>query len=307
MKSGKVVEADVAARILHEPQDAYTKALLAAVPSFTPPAAVPGAEVREPLLRVQNLHKTYVRRGKLFGPAQRFPAVRDVSFEIRRGETVGLVGESGSGKSTIGRILAGLIPADGGKVNLRSKDLLSPTAFQDRGLRRAVQMIFQDPYGSLNPRHSVSQILTGGMRLSGLSASQALERARELMRLVNLDPSALDRYPHEFSGGQRQRLGFARAIAVTPELIVADEPVSALDVSVQDQVLSMLKQLKQDLHLSMLFITHDLRVAAQLCDRIVVLKQGEAVEQGPTEQILLQPQHEYTRELISAVPGRNWK
>ena len=150
-------------------------------------------------------------------------------------------------------------------------------------------------------------ILTGGMRRHGMSASAAMDRARELMQLVKLDPSALDRYPHEFSGGQRQRLGFARAIAVTPELIVADEPVSALDVSVQDQVLAMLRQLKHELHLSMLFITHDLRVASQLCDRVIVLKHGEIVEQGLTAQVLENPQHEYTRELIAAVPGRSWK
>lgn len=307
MKDGKVVETGTVTEVLESPQNEYTRSLLAAVPSFTPPSASMREDTQEPLVTVRNLRKTYVRKGSFFGTAQQFPAVQDVSFDIRRGETVGLVGESGSGKSTIGRILAGLIPADSGTVFLRSTDLLASRAFQDPNIRRAVQMIFQDPYGSLNPRHSVAQILTGGMRLEGLSAAKSLERARELMRLVSLDPSALDRYPHEFSGGQRQRLGFARAIAVTPELIVADEPVSALDVSVQDQVLSMLKQLKQDLQLSMLFITHDLRVAAQLCDRIVVLKQGQAVEQGPTEQILLQPQHDYTRELINAVPGRGWK
>ena len=307
MKDGQMIESGPAERVLGSPQNTYTQALLKAVPSFTPPAALVNADEPESLLRVRNLRKTYVRRGGVFGKAQSFPAVQDVSFEIRRGETVGLVGESGSGKSTIGRILAGLIAADSGSVRLRSTDLLAPGAFQNSSVRRAIQMIFQDPYGSLNPRHSVAQILTGGMRLAGLSVGQSMDRARELMRLVSLDPGALDRYPHEFSGGQRQRLGFARAIAVTPELIVADEPVSALDVSVQEQVLAMLRQLKHDLHLSMLFITHDLRVAAQLCDSIVVLKQGRAVEQGPTKQILLNPQHEYTQELISAVPGRYWK
>lgn len=307
MKDGKVVETGTANQVLESPQDEYTRSLLAAVPSLTPPPSSKHADTQEDLLTVRNLRKTYVRKNGLFGVAQHFPAVQDVSFDIRRGETVGLVGESGSGKSTIGRILAGLIPADSGDVSLRSTDLRALGAYKDPSVRRAIQMIFQDPYGSLNPRHSVAQILTGGMRLGGLSAEKALERARELMHMVSLDPTALDRYPHEFSGGQRQRLGFARAIAVTPELIVADEPVSALDVSVQGQVLSMLKQLKHDLQLSMLFITHDLRVAAQLCDRIVVLKHGQAVEQGPTEQILLSPQHEYTRELINAVPGRGWK
>lgn len=307
MKQGQVVEAGTAQQVLDAPQNDYTRALLDAVPSFTPPQADGQAPHAEPLLTVSGLRKTYVRKGSLFGAAEVFPAVKDVSFEIRKGETVGLVGESGSGKSTIGRILAGLISADSGSVMLRHTDLRAPGAFSNTAIRRAVQMIFQDPYGSLNPRHSVSRILTGGMRLAGLSSAEALTRARELMQMVNLDPSALDRYPHEFSGGQRQRLGFARAIAVTPELIVADEPVSALDVSVQDQVLTMLKDLKRELQLSMLFITHDLRVAAQLCDRIVVLKQGVAVEQGPTQQVLQSPSHEYTRELINAVPGRSWK
>jgi len=305
MQGGRVVESGTAQQVLRAPQAAYTQSLLAAVPSFRPPAA--GEVQSDALLRVKDLRKTYLRKGKWFGPAQQFPAVKGVSFDIRRGETVGLVGESGSGKSTIGRMLAGLVPADGGEMRLRGADLLAEGAFADPERRRSVQMIFQDPYGSLNPRHTVARILTGGMRRHGMSAGAAMARARELMQLVKLDPSALDRYPHEFSGGQRQRLGFARAIAVTPELIVADEPVSALDVSVQDQVLAMLRQLKQELQLSMLFITHDLRVASQLCDRVIVLKHGEIVEQGPTAQVLEQPRHEYTRELIAAVPGRSWK
>jgi len=307
IQEGRVVEAGQAAQVLNHPQAAYTQALLAAVPSFRPPGGSTDEKTEEPLLRVQDLSKTYVRKGRWFGPAQRLPAVQGVSFDIRRGETVGLVGESGSGKSTIGRMLAGLIPADSGQVRLRGIDLLAADAFESPATRRAVQMIFQDPYGSLNPRHSVARILTGGMRRHGMSADAALERARELMRLVKLDPAALDRYPHEFSGGQRQRLGFARAIAVTPELIVADEPVSALDVSVQDQVLAVLRQLKAELHLAMLFITHDLRVAAQLCERIIVLQRGQIVEQGATSEVLQRPQHPYTRELIAAVPGRDWK
>lgn len=308
MKGGYVVETGSADEVLKTPKQDYTRALLAAVPSVVPPDPAP---VQDPppavLLKVDKLCKTYLRKGGFFGKTQKFPAVRDVSFSIIRGETVGLVGESGSGKSTIGRVLAGLIQADTGHVHLGNTDLLAQGAFDQPNIRRAIQMIFQDPYGSLNPRHSVARILTGGMKLAGMSMEQAMERARDLLRMVHLDPSALDRYPHEFSGGQRQRLGFARAIAVTPELIVADEPVSALDVSVQDQVLTLLKQLKHELQLSMLFITHDLRVAAQLCDRIVVLRQGQVVEQGATRDILLNPQHEYTRELIHAVPGRHWK
>jgi len=312
MQAGKVVEAGPVAQVLNHPQAAYTQALLAAVPSFRPPAtagddASTEGHAEAALLRVENLSKTYVRRGRWFGPAQRFPAVQGVSFDIRRGETVGLVGESGSGKSTIGRMLAGLVAADSGHATLRGVDLLAQDAFANPATRRAVQMIFQDPYGSLNPRHSVARILTGGMRRHGVSADSALARARELLQLVHLDPAALDRYPHEFSGGQRQRLGFARAIAVTPELIIADEPVSALDVSVQEQVLAVLRQLKSELRLAMLFITHDLRVAAQLCERIIVLQRGQIVEAGASADVLLRPQHAYTRELIASVPGRDWK
>jgi len=310
MQDGQVVETGVAQQVLNAPQADYTRRLLAAVPSLQPPAAqttYDTAAPDEPLLRVTALSKTYRRKNRWFGPTQLFAAVQNVSFEIQRGETVGLVGESGSGKSTIGRILAGLIPADAGQVRLRGVDLLAPNAFAHAATRRAVQMIFQDPYGSLNPRHTVARILTGGMRRHGRTASEALARARELMHLVKLDSAALDRYPHEFSGGQRQRLGFARAIAVTPELIVADEPVSALDVSVQAQVLAVLHQLKAELNLAMLFITHDLRVAAQLCERLIVLQRGQIVEQGWTVDILQRPQHAYTRELIAAVPGRDWK
>ena len=305
MKDGRVVEIGAAPQVLSHPQADYTRRLLAAVPSSVPPAAAPIAAPA--LLSVNGLRKTYVRKGGLFKPARQFPAVRDASFEIARGETVGLVGESGSGKSTIGRIVAGLIAADGGSVRLKGADLTAPGAFNDVAVRRSVQMVFQDPYGSLNPRHRVSTILTSGLVAQGVPRHQALRRARELMELVRLDVTALDRYPHEFSGGQRQRLGLARAIAAQPELIIADEPVSALDVSVQDQVLTLLKELKEKLHLSMLFITHDLRVAAQLCDRIVVLQQGAIVEQGTAAQVLQAPAHPYTRQLIDAVPGRQWK
>lgn len=168
-------------------------------------------------------------------------------------------------------------------------------------------MIFQDPYSSLNPRHRVVTILTAGMIAQGVSREQALRRAKELLSIVRLDEAALERFPHEFSGGQRQRLGFARAIAVNPELIIADEPVSALDVSVQEQVLKLLNELKTELSLSMLFITHDLRVAAQLCERIIVLQHGEIVEQGDAIEVLQSPKHPYTKALIDAMPGRDWK
>ena len=306
MKGGQIVEQGPANQILHQPQHEYTRGLLAAVPSSTPPSASASSNP-EPLVSVRDLRKTYTRRRGWLRPAEKLDAVRGVSFDIGKGETVGLVGESGSGKSTIGRMLTGLIHADQGSVRMEDKELLAPGAFDEPAVRRSVQMIFQDPYSSLNPRHRISTILTAGMLAQGTPREQALAKARELLGLVRLDPSALDRFAHEFSGGQRQRLGFARAIALSPRLVVADEPVSALDVSVQEQVLALLRDLKQRLQLSMLFITHDLRVAAQLCDRIVVLQRGEIVEQGPATQVLQNPQHAYTRQLVDAVPGRSWK
>ncbi|MEG1280996.1 MAG: ABC transporter ATP-binding protein [Comamonas sp.] len=306
MKSGKVVEQGSASQVLHHPVHEYTRGLLAAVPSSTPPATPP-MQCDAPLVRVRDLRKTYTRRRGWLRPAEQLDAVRGVSFDIGLGETVGLVGESGSGKSTIGRMLTGLIHADQGSVQMENKELLAPGAFDEPIVRRSVQMIFQDPYSSLNPRHRISTILTAGMIAQGTPREQAFNKARELLSLVRLDPSALDRFAHEFSGGQRQRLGFARAIALSPRLVVADEPVSALDVSVQEQVLSLLRDLKQRLQLSMLFITHDLRVAAQLCDRIIVLQKGEIVEQGSASQVLQNPQHAYTKQLVDAVPGRSWK
>lgn len=306
MRGGRIVEQGPAAQILNAPTDTYTQRLLQAMPSFTPPQPT-STEGQQMLLDVRGLCKSYVRKRGWLQPAEKFDAVRNVSFQIAQGETVGLVGESGSGKSTIGRMLTGLIDADHGKATIGGLDLMAPGAFDDLSVRRSVQMIFQDPYSSLNPRHRVDAILTAGMVAQGMAPAQALQRARELLALVQLDASALERYPHEFSGGQRQRLGFARAIALKPQLVVADEPVSALDVSVQEQVLALLKDLKQQLGLSMLFITHDLRVAAQLCDRLIVLQRGEIVEQGPTAQVLQAPAYAYTRQLIEAVPGRQWK
>lgn len=314
MKDGELVELGDANAVLRAPQMAYTKRLLAAVPSAHPPAVTPGVEDVAPrsagdqtILQVVGLKKTYRGKRTFWGSASSFPAVSDVSFHINRGETVGLVGESGSGKSTIGRILAGLVTGDEGVAQWNGINLLKPGVFSDIKVRRAVQMIFQDPYGSLNPRHKVSTILTSGLMAQGMAKREALERALELLKLVQLDPGSIDRFPHEFSGGQRQRLGFARAIATSPELIIADEPVSALDVSVQEQVLTLLREHKQRLKLSMLFITHDLRVAAQLCDRVIVLQKGKIVEQGTAAAVLQSPEHPYTQQLVHAVPGRNWR
>jgi peptide/nickel transport system ATP-binding protein len=233
-------------------------------------------------------------------------AVKEASITLHRGETLGLVGESGSGKSTLARCIIRLIEPDGGEVRLGELNL---TALTRRGLRqhrRRIQMVFQDPFGSLNPRYKVGQLIAEGPIINGVDPAKARVRAVELLGLVGLDARTADRFPHEFSGGQRQRIAIARALALEPEILVADEPVSALDVSVQAQVLDLLAGIRERLNLSMLFITHDLRVAAQVCDTIAVMHHGEIVECGPTVEVFARPQHAYTRELFASVPGRAW-
>ncbi len=225
-------------------------------------------------------------------------------FVIHQGETLGLVGESGSGKSSVARLVMRLIEADRGTVRIGDVDLTVLEGRALRAQRHRIQMIFQDPFASLNPRRKVGRIIADGMVARGTPLDTALKRAQELLAMVGLDAGATGRYPHEFSGGQRQRIGIARALALDPEIIVADEAVSALDVSVQAQVLRLLEDLKARLGLSMLFITHDLRVAAQICDRIAVMQKGEIVELKPTAALFANPEHAYTRELLAAVPGR---
>ena len=217
-----------------------------------------------------------------------------------------MVGESGSGKSTIARLIVRIVAADSGTVQLGDVDVLSLSASRIRPYRKRIQMVFQDPYGSLNPRHKVGRLIAEGMIVHGAARPAAYARAAELLELVGLDPGVAERFPHEFSGGQRQRIGIARALALDPEILVADEPVSALDVSVQAQVLDLLATIRDRLGLTMLFITHDLRVAAQVCDRIAVMHRGELVEYGDTADLFADPRHAYTRELLSAVPGRGW-
>ena len=229
-----------------------------------------------------------------------------MSFTIRRGETLGLVGESGSGKSTVARCVVRLIDADGGAVELDGTDLLVLSKREMNLYRKKIQMIFQDPFASLNPRLKVDRLIAQGPVIHGTKLEDAIERAHELLRLVGLDPRAADRYPHEFSGGQRQRIGIARALALDPEVLIADEPVSALDVSVQAQVLELLADIREQFHLTMLFITHDLRVAAHVCDSVAVMRLGQIVEYGPTEELFTHPRHPYTRELLDAVPGKEW-
>jgi peptide/nickel transport system ATP-binding protein len=303
LRHGKVVEEGPAATVFNEPQHDYTKALLAAVPSMHPPARAP-LDDQARAVEVIGLDKTYVTSGGWFREDRRVDAARAVNFDILKGETLGLVGESGSGKSSVARLVMRLIEADRGTVRIGDTDLTQLAGKALRAERHRIQMIFQDPFASLNPRRKVGHIIADGPITAGTDPKVAFDRARDLLKMVGLDAGALERYPHEFSGGQRQRIGIARALALEPEIIVADEAVSALDVSVQAQVLRLLEDLKARLGLSMLFITHDLRVAAQICDRIAVMQRGAIVELKPTAQLFAAPEHPYTRELLAAVPGQ---
>jgi peptide/nickel transport system ATP-binding protein len=227
-----------------------------------------------------------------------------VSFTLHRGETLGLVGESGSGKSSLARLVTRLADPDAGSVRIGAVDFGAARGRALRAARRRIQMVFQDPFASLDPRRRVGWSIAEGPIAAGAGRRQSLDQARRLLTMVGLGEEAASRYPHEFSGGQRQRIGIARALALEPEVLVADEPVSALDVSVQKQVLELLESLKVRLRLSMLFITHDLHVAAQVCDRVAVMYRGEIVEIAPTRRLLTDPQHPYTQRLLAAIPGR---
>ncbi|MFD2238290.1 ABC transporter ATP-binding protein [Aureimonas populi] len=302
MEKGRVVEEGPAQEVLRRPRHAYTQKLIAAIPSMSGGRAA-GAIEGEPVLAVEGLGKTYRIGGGLFTKARAVEAVRHVSFTLSRGETLGIVGESGSGKSSVGRCLVRLQDPDTGKVMLGGKDMAHLKGRALHAARRRIQMIFQDPYGSLNPRIRVGRTIADGPIAYGVDAQTALAEAGALLERVGLDASAAARFPHEFSGGQRQRIGIARALALKPEIIVADEAVSALDVSIQAQVLDLLAELKAELGLSLIFITHDLRVAAQICDRVMVMQKGEMVEIGPSAQIFSAPQAAYTRSLLAAIPG----
>lgn len=306
MQWGRLVEFGEVNQILNNPQQAYTKELIAAVPGLVPKASgVPsGASV---VLKTLDLSKTFgAGRGFFRGKGREVHAAKEVNLQIHRGETLGVVGESGSGKSTIARLIVRLIEADDGEVLLEGTNLLTVPRKQMRPYRKRIQMVFQDPYGSLNPRYKVGDLIAEGPMLQGMGRKEAFDRTHELLALVGLDRGAADRFPHEFSGGQRQRIGIARALALEPEILVADEPVSALDVSVQAQILDLFADIRDRFNLSMLFITHDLCVAARVCDSVAVMHRGVIVEYGPTEQIFADPKHNYTRELLASIPGREW-
>ncbi|MFM7010883.1 MAG: ABC transporter ATP-binding protein [Betaproteobacteria bacterium] len=308
MEKGRLVESGSAVDVLNHPRHPYTQRLIASVPHGQARSPITTSnEPTKPILEVKNLNKTYITTRGLFVKKRVVHAINDVSFDVARGQTLGIVGESGSGKSSIGRCLLKLQSIDSGALLFHGRDIAALTAAEFRPLRQKIQMIFQDPYASLNPRHTVGRILTDGPVANGASPAQASMRARELLQLVELDSSAFDRYPHAFSGGQRQRIGIARALALDPELLIADEAVSALDVSVQAQVLKLLQGIQTRLQLSMIFITHDLRVASQICDQIIVMHQGRIVERGTPSHVFEYPSHEYTRTLIRAIPGQDWK
>jgi peptide/nickel transport system ATP-binding protein len=260
--------------------------------------------VTTPLLQVRDLHVRYAQGRRLFGPARGVVhAVRGAAFDVHAGECVGLVGESGSGKSSLGRAVLGLEPAAAGQVLFQGQEIGAGGRVASRALRRQLQMVFQDPYASLNPRFTAERIVRAPLDMHGIgSPAERRQQALELMRLVGLRADQATHHPHQFSGGQRQRLGIARALAMRPSLVVCDEAVSALDVSVQAQILNLLRRLQADLGLAYLFISHDLGVVRQLCDRVLVMQHGLIVEAGTRQQVFQAPAHPYTRELLASVP-----
>lgn len=309
MNQGEIVEQGPVHQVLSAPKEAYTQRLLEAVPSLTP--RPPRAEQwNRQVLDVAELHKEFTPHRTLlsyFRPRRAGThAVNNVSFQLQQGRTLGIVGESGSGKSTLARCVMRLITPTGGTIRVSGQDIASLHSRSLKPHRGRIQMVFQDPYRSLNPRLTIGQSLTEGPTNYGHSYKAALIKAKELLELVGLPADAIDRFPHQFSGGQRQRIAIARALAMEPDVIVADEAVSALDVSVQAQVLGLLGDLQKRLGVAVLFITHDLRVAAQICDDVLVMQRGQVVEYGSAQQVLGNPQATYTRQLIEVAPGRSW-
>jgi peptide/nickel transport system ATP-binding protein len=328
MYKGEIVEQNNSKIIFSQAQHPYTKALIACRPALHPkgerlpvvsdflqqkgtaqpqlPVATAKQEDKGVLLEVKNLLVQFPSKTNLFGkPLQYFTAVDDVSFDIYKGETLGLVGESGCGKTTLGRTLLRLVEPATGKIIYDKKDITKLSKDQVKQLRKDVQLVFQDPYSSLNPRITIGAAIAEPLKITGIETDAKTRRKKvaELLERVNLAPGMMNRYPHEFSGGQRQRIVIARALALSPDFLVCDESVSALDVSVQAQVLNLLNELKKDLSLTMLFISHDLSVVRYMSDRIMVMHKGKIVEEGMAEEVYHHPRNPYTRQLIDAVPN----
>lgn len=306
MEKGYLVEQGRANQVLVNPVHPYTQRLVAAVPRMRSTERLVSEEAPV-VLKVENLDKEYHSSGSFFRKARIVKAVNDVSFELHKGQTLGIVGESGSGKSSLGRVLLKLLEADGGSICFDGRDIAAMDETTFRSLRPYIQMIFQDPFASLNPRHTIGRILTVGPVAHGMAVHEARLKALGILKLVGLDEQAYDRYPHEFSGGQRQRIGIARALMFDPVVLVADEAVSALDVSIQAQILDLLARVQAEMKVAMIFITHDLRVASQICDDVLVMHKGTVVEQGPPTKIFRSPAHPYTRKLVAAIPGADWE
>ena len=299
MKQGQIVETGNREGIFRNARHPYTQKLLAAIPTDSKP---PRPGTAEPLIQVQNLC-TWFSQGRGREPVR---AVNDVSFDINRGEVLGLVGESGSGKSTIGRSILRLVPVTSGEVRFDGTDLTALEGRELKTMRRRMQMIFQDPFASLNPRMTVYDTLAEPLLLHGIETRKSVAQGvLKLMDDVGLARAFVRKYPHEFSGGQRQRIAIGRALATRPEFVVADEPVSALDVTIQAQILDLMQQLSREYGLTMLFVSHDLAVVRHLADRILVLYKGEVVEQGTGDELFERPRQAYTRQLLQSIPGRS--
>jgi peptide/nickel transport system ATP-binding protein len=304
MRHGELVESGPVKQLLREPEQPYTRALLRSVPCLKPREPRSAIDAKY-VLALRDLSKVY-RTRSLLGGIREVAAARDIELGVQPGRTLGIVGESGSGKSTVARCAMRLVDPTSGSVVVDGVNISRLSSSELKPHRRHIQIVFQDPYRSLNPRMRIGESVIEGPISFGMKRQQALEEAAHWLERVGLPADAMTRFPHQFSGGQRQRIAIARALAMKPSVLVADEAVSALDVSVQAQVLELLNQIQADLDLGILFITHDLRVAAQICDDIVVMKSGQIVEKGPAGVVLSKPEAEYTRSLIEAAPGRDW-
>ena len=297
---GRLIEEGPKQQVLMEPKEPYTQLLVDAMPLLETTRAPDLTRNDPPVVEVKSLHKIYQ------GGKKQVHALNDASFVLRSGETLGVVGESGSGKSTLAKTLIRLEEPSEGAVIIKETDFLGLEADDLVAARKNIQMIFQDPYGSLNPSQSVEFMVTRGLQLQGISARESRGRAIELLEQVGLGERAMKRKPRNFSGGQRQRIGIARALSMEPDVVIADESVSALDLSVQKQVLRLMNDLQDKYKMAIIFITHDLRVAAQISDYITVMEKGIMVEFGPADEVFNNPKHDYTKRLLDAAPGRDW-